>query len=55
MPEVVDTPEEIEAHKNHALNPCPETCDLCWMKAPFTKKEVAEITEAQNGELIPWE
>lgn len=46
MPEVIDTPEEIGLHKLHVDNPQPETCDLCWMEAPWNEKEIEAINEA---------
>lgn len=39
-------PEVIEAHKVHITNPQPETCDLCWIHAPFTEQEIVIIKRA---------
>lgn len=43
MPAIIDTPEQIEAHKAHANNPQPDTCDLCWIEAPLTQEELIVI------------
>jgi hypothetical protein len=46
MPKVIDTPEEMEAHKAHVIDPQPETCDLCWMEVPFSERKMMEIEKA---------
>ena len=50
MPEPIDTPEELEAHKTHPNAPQPETCDICWMDAPLTSEELAIIEEAEEND-----
>lgn len=44
MPQVIDTPEEIEAHKTHII-PQPDICDLCWIEAPFNEEELKALEE----------
>ena len=47
MPEAIDTPEEIEAHKAHIIKQ-PKTCDLCWMEVEFTEEEMNVINSVDN-------
>jgi hypothetical protein len=48
MPEIIDSPEEIELHKTHVNNLHPETCDLCWMEVPFTLEEELLFQESEK-------
>jgi hypothetical protein len=53
MPEVIDTPEELEAHAAHKNEPQPDICDLCWIQAPFTPEELADIAESEADMSSP--